>query len=88
MVRGELPACIYRCKGIVYAADDPNNRLSLQVVGRRTEICRLDEWRERTPRSQIVAIGASINAHELTNKFNACLCATHSGAVALSCSTR
>ena len=32
MVRRELPASIYRCKVIVYAADHPDKRLTLQVV--------------------------------------------------------
>ena len=43
MVRRELPASIYRCKGIVYAADFPSKRYALQIVGRRTEIYELDE---------------------------------------------
>jgi G3E family GTPase len=75
MVRKELPASIYRCKGIVYAADYPDKRLTLQVVGRRTEIYELDEWGKRTPRTQIVAIGESggIDAQELSNKFDACI---------------
>ncbi len=75
MVRKELPASIYRCKGIVFAADSPDKRLTLQVVGRRTEISELDEWGERTPRTQIVAIGApgGIDARELSDKFDACV---------------
>ncbi len=73
MVRRELPASIYRCKGIIYAADSPGKRYALQIVGRRTEITELDEWGERTPRSQIVAIGAAINAPELSDKFDACI---------------
>ncbi len=73
MVRRELPASVYRCKGIVYAADHPDKRLTLQIVGRRTEIYELDEWGERTPRSQIVAIGSSIDAQDLSNKFDACI---------------
>jgi G3E family GTPase len=75
MVRRELPASIYRCKGIVYAADHPDKRLTLQVVGRRTEIYELDEWGKRAPRTQIVAIGESdgIDAKELSNKFDACI---------------
>ena len=75
MVRKELPASIYRCKGIVYAADHPDKRLTLQVVGRRTEIYELDEWGERAPRTQIIAIGESggIDAQELSNKFDACI---------------
>ncbi len=73
MVRRELPASVYRCKGIVYAADFPDKRYALQIVGRRTEIAELDEWGERTPRTQIVAIGAAINATELSDKFDACI---------------
>ena len=73
MVRRELPASIYRCKGIVYVADSPDKRLALQIVGRRTELSELDDWGERTPRSQIVAIGSSINAQELSRKFDACI---------------
>ncbi len=71
MVRRELPASIYRCKGIIYATDIPSKRYTLQIVGRRTEIAELDEWGERTPRSQIVAIGAAIDAQELSDKFDA-----------------
>ena len=73
MVQKQLPASVYRCKGIVFAADSPDTRLALQVVGRRTEISELDEWGERTPRTQIVAIGAAIDARELDDKFDACI---------------
>jgi len=73
MVRRELPASIYRCKGIIYAAEFPRIRLTLQAVGRRTEISELDEWGSRTPRTRIVAIGTSINARELSRKFDACV---------------
>jgi G3E family GTPase len=34
MVRKELPESIYRCKGIVFAADSPDKRIALQIVGR------------------------------------------------------
>ncbi len=73
MVRKELPASIYRCKGIIFAADSPDQRFTLQAVGRRTEISELDEWGERTPRTQIVAIGAEIDAQELSDKFDTCI---------------
>ncbi len=73
MVRRELPASIYRCKGIVVAADSPGKRIALQIVGRRTEIFELDDWGERTPRTQIVAIGSSIDAQALSRKFDACI---------------
>jgi G3E family GTPase len=73
MVRRELPASIYRCKGIIFAADSPDKRLALQAVGRRTEIFELDGWGERTPKSQIVAIGAAIDAQALSVRFDACI---------------
>ena len=75
MVRRELPGSIYRCKGIVFATESPDKRLSLQTVGRRTEISELDEWGDRKPRTRIVAIGApgSIDEEELKEKFEACI---------------
>lgn len=73
MVRRDLPASVYRCKGIIFAADSSEKRLALQAVGRRTEISELDAWGGRTPRSQIVAIGAGIDDQELSDKFDACL---------------
>ena len=75
MVRRELPASIYRCKGIVYVADAPERRAVLQAVGRRVEVSLLDEWDGRTPRTQIVAIGApgSIDADDLRKRFDACI---------------
>jgi G3E family GTPase len=75
MVRRELPAAIYRCKGIVYAADSPEKRLTLQTVGRRTEIIELDEWGKRQPGTLIVAIGApgEINSQQLTEQFDRCI---------------
>ena len=74
MVKKELPANIYRCKGVVYAADTPDQRVVLQVVGRRADVSLLDEWGDRTPRTQIVAIGSegSINSEALTALFEAC----------------
>jgi G3E family GTPase len=73
MVRKKLPASIYRCKGIVFVAEKPDKRIALQIVGRRVEITELDEWGQRTPHTQIVAIGAPINAQELNNQFDACI---------------
>jgi len=78
MVRRELPASIYRCKGIVFAADSSDKRLALQAVGRRTEISELDSWGQRTPRSQVVAIGAAIDPQELNELFDGCIDATTS----------
>ena len=73
MVRRELPASVYRCKGIVFVADSPEKRYALQAVGRRVEIMEIGDWGERKPISRIVAIGASFDAKELSMKFDKCL---------------
>ena len=77
MVKKKLPGTIYRCKGVVYAAETPERRAVLQIVGRRTDVALDDEWGERSPRTQIVAIGAhgSIDAQALTEQFDACIAA-------------
>jgi G3E family GTPase len=73
MVQRELPESVYRCKGVVYAADSPDTRLSLQVVGGRTQITDLDRWQERPRVSEIVAIGTEIDTRQLNDLFDACL---------------
>lgn len=76
MVRRDLPASVYRCKGVLYSADDPGKRFTLQIVGRRTEISELDEWEDRTPYTKIVAIGSTkeIDPDLLTGLFESCAC--------------
>lgn len=75
MVRKELPAFIYRCKGILFCAEFPGKRFALQIVGRRTEIRELDAWDGKEPISKIVAIGSSdeINADILNALFESCI---------------
>ena len=77
-----LPGTVYRSKGVIYAADAPDRRAVLQVVGRRTDVALYDEWGETTPRTQLVAIGApgGINAQDLTERVDACLCDDGNGA--------
>lgn len=76
MVRNELPDTVYRCKGVIYAADAPDQRGVLQVAGRRTEVSLIGEWNGLTPHTEIIAIGApgGINARRLRKNFDACLC--------------
>lgn len=69
-----LPANIYRAKGVIHSADAPDRRAVLQVVGRRVDISLEDGWRDRPPRTQIVAIGApgAIDGEELRAAFEQC----------------
>ncbi len=75
MIKKQLPGNIYRCKGIVYTTEHPERRVILQSVGRRSDISLEEEWGERTPQTQIVAIGApdSIDEDELTALFESCV---------------
>ena len=71
----KLPGNVYRAKGVIYTVEAPERRAVLQVVGRRVEISLQDEWAERAPRTQIVAIGAagSIDASLLEKTFASCI---------------
>lgn len=73
MVR-KLPGTVYRCKGVIYAAQAPERRAALQVVGRRSDVTLLDGWHGHTPRTRIVAIGApgGLDAADLRHRFDAC----------------
>ncbi|HTU83731.1 MAG TPA: GTP-binding protein [Candidatus Acidoferrales bacterium] len=70
-----LPGSVYRAKGVVYAADAPERRAVLHVVGRRVDIALHDRWGARKPHTQIVAIGraGSLNPSELEATFSACV---------------
>jgi G3E family GTPase len=71
----KLPTNIYRVKGVIYTADEPERRAVLQVVGRRVDISLVDEWNGRPPRTQIVAIGApgAIDKEALRDSFEQCV---------------
>jgi G3E family GTPase len=73
----KLPASIYRAKGVVYSSDAPERRVVLQVVGKRVDISLQDEWGERPPLTQIVAIGSpdGIDATALQERFEQCFSA-------------
>jgi G3E family GTPase len=73
----KLPGTIYRAKGFVYTTDAPQRRAVLQVVGRRVDISLDEEWGERAPRTQIVAIGAAggIDASQMERIFASCIAA-------------
>jgi G3E family GTPase len=73
----KLPGTVYRAKGVVYTADAPRRRAVLQVVGRRVDISLQDEWGQRAPRTQIVAIGAAgrIDVGLLEQTFASCISA-------------
>ena len=71
----KLPASIYRCKGVIHSVDAPARRAVLQVVGKRVDLTLEHEWGDRTPRTQIVAIGAygTMDGAALRETFDRCV---------------
>jgi G3E family GTPase len=70
-----LPRSVYRIKGFVHGAHDPDHRYLLQVVGQRGEIHRFDQWADRPTSTELVVIaGRSDVDRKATNgQFDACL---------------
>jgi G3E family GTPase len=70
----KLPENIYRAKGIVYSSDAPSRRAVLQVVGKRVDITLSDEWGERLPCTQLIAIGerGATNDEALRQTLDCC----------------
>lgn len=70
----QLPANIYRAKGVIRTLDAPRNRTVLQVVGRRVDLSVEGDWGDRAPRSRIVVIGApgAIEAEALRDRIERC----------------
>lgn len=75
MIKRELPADVYRCKGFVYLADDPTERYVLQVVGRRVDLLADRPWGAERPHNTIVAIAhdSSRASDEIARLFAGCV---------------
>lgn len=71
MVKRQLPESVYRCKGILQIVEDPKQRYSLQVVGRRTQITPIGQWTSKST-TEIVAIGRDIDGDHLESLFHSC----------------
>lgn len=69
-----LPASVYRAKGIVLSADEPDVRAVLQVVGKRVDVALSDRWGSRLPGTRIVVIGAqgAVDGDVLQAVFDGC----------------
>lgn len=68
-----LPRVVYRLKGFLYAADEPERRLLVQMVGRRGTIEPIGSWSDG-PRTQLVVIAkkGGINQKDLAATFEVC----------------
>jgi G3E family GTPase len=73
-----LPMNVYRCKGVIYGVEAPERRVVLQVVGKRVDLVLDNEWGDRLPRTQVVAIGAhgALIGEALRQQFDRCVATT------------
>lgn len=69
----ELPANVFRAKGIVFLRERPEHRCILQVVGRRARIDIDRPWGDDIPRTELVFLGrGNLDPTELDRMFEAC----------------
>jgi len=70
-----LPAAIYRAKGLLYFEDDPGRRYVLHVVGQRLSILADKPWGEQEPLSLLIFIGerGGFDPAELETGLRACI---------------
>ena len=73
----ELPNTIYRAKGVVQLHEMPDNRMILQMVGKRASLTLADEWGDEPPRTQIVMIAShgGLDVEGLRTQLKACIVA-------------
>lgn len=73
----ELPKTIYRAKGVVQLHEMPDNRMILQMVGKRASLTLADEWGDEPPRTQIVMIAShgGLDVEALRTQLEACIVA-------------
>lgn len=53
-----LPGSVYRIKGFIDSADDPDKRTLVQAVGMRSDITPFDDWGDQRPSTTLVIIGS------------------------------
>ncbi len=70
----ELPAGIYRAKGVVALHELPEHAVHLNVVGRRARVDRGSAWGDRPRTTRIVCIGRSggVDLEQLQRHFYGC----------------
>ncbi|MXX24584.1 MAG: GTP-binding protein [Caldilineaceae bacterium SB0668_bin_21] len=73
----ELPNTIYRAKGVIQLHEMPDNRMILQMVGKRASLTLTGEWGDEPPRTQIVLIAShgGLDVEALRTQLEACIVA-------------
>jgi len=71
---GHLPSTLFRVKGFVHAAEEPQSRMVLQMVGRRATISPTRSWGDDTPCTRLVFISrhGTVNFAAMEKALNNC----------------
>jgi G3E family GTPase len=71
----DLPAAIFRGKGVLYLAEAPQRRAIFQAVGPRVTVTLGEPWGETPPTNQLVLLSppGQIDADALEQAFDSCL---------------
>ncbi len=71
----ELSNTIYRAKGVIHLHDMPDNRVILQMVGKRASLTLAEEWGSDKPHTQIVMIAShgGLDVEALRTQLEACI---------------
>ncbi|MEZ4227389.1 MAG: GTP-binding protein [Polyangiaceae bacterium] len=66
----ELPASVFRVKGFVFLAERPEQRMVLQIVGRRAQIALDRPWGDEPRQTTLVCVGSrELDASALSSLF-------------------
>ncbi len=73
----ELPDTVYRAKGVIQLHEMPDNRMILQMVGKRASLTLAEEWGDEPPRTQIVMIAShgGLDVETLRTQLEGCIVA-------------
>jgi G3E family GTPase len=71
----DLPPAIFRLKGFFYIDAALDKRLLIQVVGSRISAAQVEPWGERSPKTEVVAIGkrGEVDDRVLAALFRHCI---------------
>ena len=70
-----LPATIYRLKGIAYVEEMPSHQVEVQVVGKRSNIGDTELWADNSRQSEVVMIASKngIDQDAMQRAFDDCI---------------
>jgi len=69
-----LPSTVFRVKGFVYAIEEPESRMVVQLVGRRATVTPTRTWGDVQPQTQLVFISrhGTVNYPAIEKAMNSC----------------